>query len=106
MNLKLEIEGLQSDIDKLERKVHSLEVKTANLNVAEELGRLVKKVASLEEWISTVGENWMRRVDSLLEQVPKLFNDVNYIAEMIENLNNRLTKIESIEESEDETKDH
>lgn len=71
MNLQFEIESLQSDIRKLERlpdRIHSLEVKTANLNVAEEIGRLVQKVAQLEDFQDTV-ENWMRRIESLLKEV-------------------------------------
>ena len=71
MNLQLEIESLQSDIRKLETlrdRVHSLEVKLGNLNAVKELGRLVQKVAQLEDFQDVV-ENWMRRVESLLKEV-------------------------------------
>ena len=75
MKIQHEIEGLLSDISiiqsetrRLTDRVHSLEFKIGNKNVAAILDFNIRRVTVIEKWQSEI-ENWMRRVESKLDQL-------------------------------------
>lgn len=66
MTLKLEIDGLRGEIQKLTKSIHSLEVKIGNTDVAATLDSDAKRISQLEEF-QTIFENWMKRIENILD---------------------------------------